>query len=193
MKTVLLSILLAIGAATQLCAENLVQTLNVSLVGHRPEHNGKTFVITTRDFIRYFIGTNVPNGVLQLVTPSGNPPGSVGNLNAFLRIRQNGKNLMEISTPNQFNLFQDSAALTTLNGTLTSHAINRFSIDFGYLHAELQGFSTWTIATHPWNGHDRSGSGSFVSSVNGTATVDTFTLFAPVRGTITASPPKVEQ
>jgi hypothetical protein len=192
MKIALISILLSIAAAVQVHAQHLVQTLSVSLVGYKTDGSGKAFVITARDVIRYFIGTNVPNGQLQLVTPTGNPPGGVGNLNAFLRVTQRGTNLMEISSPDRFNLFQDTTSTITTSSTVLSRAINRFSIDFAYLHAELQGFSTWTIRTQPVSGHDLSGSGTFVSTINGIATVDGFTQFAPVRGTIVASAPKFE-
>jgi hypothetical protein len=167
-KTAILSMLIVIGAAVQLHAQNLVQNLTVSLTAYNPD-NGRAFVITTRDVIRNFIGTNVLGGQLQLVTPVGNAPGTTGNLNAFLRISQRNVVLMEINTPNQFNLFQDASALTTFGTAVISRAINRFSIDFGSLHAELQGFSTWTITTRLVGGNDVSGSGSFTSTVSQTA------------------------
>jgi len=188
--TAVIGVLLLIGTA-QSQAQNLVQTLKVSLVGYNNE-TGRAFSINTADVIRYFMGTNIPGGQLQLVTPVGNPPGSTGNLNAFLRVAQRGVPLLDVTSPTQFNLFQDTAVVVTKNATDISRAINRFSIDYGYLHAELEGFSTWKIRTTPLNGNDVSGSGSFTSTVNGTATVDGVTSFSPVRGTITASAPKPE-
>jgi hypothetical protein len=185
MKNIVISLLLSIAITAQLHAQNLVQNLSVSLQGFNTQ-NQKLMVITTSDVIRYFIGTNVSGGQLQLVTPTGNPPGTVGNLNAFLRVRKNGTTLVEVPSPDNFNLFQDAAVHIPPGYIGNWRAINRFSIDFAYLHAELQGYSIWTI------GNTLSGSGSFTSSVNGYVTVDGVTLFSPMHGTITASAPKLE-
>jgi hypothetical protein len=183
------SLLLALGTAVQVHAQNLIQRLNVSLTGNDPA-TGKTFSIKTADMIRYFVGTNVPGAQLELVTPVGNPPGTTGNLNAWLRIVKGGEIVMEVTSPDEFNLYQDTAALTTSGTSIMSHAINRFSIAFGDLpYFELQGFSTWHIAQKTVNGVDISGSGSFSSAVNGILTVGDGPQDAPVRGTITAGPP----
>ena len=60
------------------------------------------------------------------------------------------------------------ADIARTNGpNITSHALNRFSIDSGSVRAELQGFSLWTISRRLVNGVDTSGTGIFRSSVNG--------------------------
>jgi hypothetical protein len=59
--------------------------------------------------IGYFAGTNVPNGHLYLVTPMGNVPGVLGDLNGFLRITSGTTTVLEIPSPGQFNIYQDSA------------------------------------------------------------------------------------
>lgn len=192
MKKILVGILLSVAAAAHLNAQQLVQNLTITLTAHDPFNNAKTLTVTTRDVIRHFYGENVAGGQLQLVTPLGNTPGGVGNLNARLRIVQRGTVLLEIPSPNNFNLFQDTTAVRTNGTIISSKAINRFSIEFGAFSAELQGFSSWTISTRLVQGNDVSGSGSFTSSVNGIIAITDVTQFAPARGTITASAPRFE-
>jgi hypothetical protein len=188
-KLTAVGLLLAATAFHTPAQSTLVQTLNVHLTGNDTATD-KPFSITTRDWIRYFLGTNVSGAQLQLVTPIGNPPGTTGNLGAFLRIVKGNEILMDVTSPDKFNLYQDTISMKTSGSSVTVQAINRFSIDFGYLHAELQGFSNWHIATRLVNGVDTSSSGSFTSSINGIATVDGFTQYSPVRGSISASSPK---
>ena len=185
------TLLLALGVASQAGAQNLIQSLNVSLSGYDPA-TGKPFTITSRDLIRFFVGTNVPGGQLQLVTPVGvNAPGTTGNLGAWLRVTQQGQTILEVTSPDESNLYQDTVSMSGNGPNITTRAINRFSIAFGDLpYFELQGFSTWHIAQKTVNGVDISGSGSFTSSVNGILTVGDGAQYAPVRGTISAGPPK---
>jgi hypothetical protein len=137
------------------------------------------------------MGTNVPNGHLYLVTPMGNAPGTTGDLNAFLRITSGATTVLEITSPTQFNLFQDVAALKTTGTTISSHALNRFSIDSGSVRAELQGISTWNISQKVVNGVDVSGSGAFHSNVNGWISIYSVTQESvPISGTISAASPK---
>lgn len=183
---------LLLAGALQSNAQNLVQTLRISLITYNSE-TGKALSINTRDVIRYFTGENVPGARLELVTPAANQPGGVGNLNAYLRVVQkSGEVLTEVTSPDQFNLFQDTAVATAKGSAVLSRAINRFSIDFAQLHAELQGFSNWKIRTSPVRGEDLSGAGSFTSAVNGIVTVDGVTQYSPARGTVTASAPHLE-
>ena len=182
--------LLILGTAAQSHAQYLVQSLNVKLTAYDTVGN-RTIKIGTKELIQYFAGTNVSNGHLYLVTPVGNAPGMTGDLNAFLRITSDATIVLEIPSPTQFNLFQDSAALKTSGTTLSSHALNRFSIDSGSVRGELQGISTWKISLGPVNGADVSGAGSFQSSVNGWISIYNVTQpIVPVSGSIIASSPK---
>jgi hypothetical protein len=189
--------MIAVGGVLFLCgtvvpshAQNLVQTLNVNLTAYDTVSN-RTIKIATKDLIQYFVGTNVPGGLLLLVTPIGNAPGTTGDLNAFLRITSGTTTVLEITSPTEFNLFQDSAALKTNVTTISSHALNRFSIDSGSVRAELQGISTWSISRALVNGADLSGTGSFQSSVNGWISIYNVTQpGVPISGTIVASRPK---
>jgi hypothetical protein len=187
--------LLSLGSITQTYAQsNLVQTLNIRLVAYNPSQNSNNVQlvrITTKDVIQAFAGTAVPKGQLQLVTPPGNQPGTIGDLNAFLRVTSGNNVVTTIPSPASFNLFQDGAIVKTGGNHTASHALNRFSIDFGAFHAELQGHSTWNIVSKNQQGLDLGGSGSFTSSVNGVSTWDSVTVAdVPTQGTITASAPK---
>ena len=186
--------LFILGTALQSHAQNLIQSLYVNLTAYDTVSN-RTIRIGTAAMIRYFAGTNVHNGHLYLVTPTGNPPGSIGDLNAFLRITSGaitsgGTTVLEIPSPAEFNLFQDTAALRTNRLIISTHALNRFSIDSGSVRAELQGFSTWSISQSPFKGEDVSGTGSFVSNVNGWIGIFNVTQpMVPVKGFIIASRP----
>ncbi len=190
MKIAVGGLLLILGTIAQSHAQYLVQSLSVSLTAYDTVGN-RTFKIGTKDLIQYFVGTNVPGGHLLLVTPAGNAPGATGDLNAFLRITSGATTVLEIPSPTQFNLFQDVAALKTSGMTISSHALNRFSIDSGSVRAELQGISTWKIPLALVNGVDVSGSGSFQSNVNGWISIYNVTQsIVPVSGNIVASSPK---
>lgn len=130
-----------LGTAVQSHAQNLVQSLNVSLTAYDTVRN-RTIRIGTKQLIQYFMGTNVPNGHPYLVTPLGNAPGTTDNLNAFLRITSGATTVLEITSPTEFNVYQDTAALRNNDTTISIHALNRFSIDSGSVRAELQGIST---------------------------------------------------
>jgi len=181
---------LILGTVVQGHAQNLIQTLSVNLTAYDTVSN-RTVRIGTSQLIGYFAGTNVLNGHLYLVTPMGNVPGLVGNLNGFLRITSGTTTVLEIPSPDQFNIYQDSAALRVSGTTVSSHALNRFSIDSGSVRAELQGISTWSISRALVNGVDVSGSGSFQSVVNGWISIYNATQdVVPVSGSIVASRPK---
>ena len=120
-----------------------------------------------------------------------NAAGVQGNLNAFLRITSGTTTVLEISSPNEFNIYQDYAALRTNGAAISSRALNRFSIDSGSVRAELQGISTWSVPRGLVNGVDVSGTGSFQSAVNGWMAVYNVTQSVdPIKGTITAGRPK---
>ncbi len=183
-------VLFILGTAVQSHAQFLVQPLNVSLIAYDTV-DSRTFKIGTKQLIQYLVGTNVPNGHLYLVTPTGNAPDSTGDLNAFLRITSGTTTVLEISSPDEFNLFQDTTALKTSGMKISTHALNRFSIDSGSVHAELQGISTWKISLASDKGADVSGAGSFQSKVNGWITIDNVTQpVVPVAGSIVAGKPK---
>lgn len=190
LRIVIGSVWLVLGMVAQSPAQHLVQSLEVQLTAYDTAGN-RTIHIGTKTLIRYFVGTNVPNGHLYLVTPVGNAPGTTDNLNAFLRISSGTTTVFEIPSPGEFNIYQDFAALRTNGSSITSHALNRFSIDSGSVRAELQGISLWTIARSPVNGADTSGTGIFKSSVNGWIAIYNVTQQSvPVRGTITAGRPR---
>ena len=183
-------VMFILGAIAPSQAQNLVQSLKVSLTAYDTV-DGHPIRIGTSQLIQYFMGTNVPNGHLYLVTPVGNPPGTISNLNAFLRITSGTTTVVEIPSPSQFNIYQDFAALKKTGNVISSHALNRFSIDSGYVRAELQGLSTWNIRANSVNGVDLSGSGSFVSIVNGWMSLFNVTQASvPVSGYIIATSPK---
>jgi hypothetical protein len=80
--------------------------------------------------------------------------------------------------------------LRTNGLTISTHALNRFSIDSGYVRAELQGISTWKISQKPVNGVDVSGTGLFQSSVNGWIAIYNVTQeVVPISGVIVAGRP----
>jgi len=193
-KTAAVLSLLSFGNITQTHAQsNLVQNLNVRLVAYNPSQNNNVQLvrITTKDLIKAFAGSDVPRGQLQLVTPPGNQPGMTGDLNAFLRVTSGSAIVTNVPSPDSFNLFQDGAIVQSRGNRSVSHALNRFSIDFGAFHAELQGYSTWNIVSKSQGGIDLGGSGPFTSNVNGVSTWDNVTISeVPTQGTITASAPK---
>ena len=170
--------------------QNLVQNLTINLVAFDHVASGQVR-ITTRDVITYFAQTNIPGARLQLVTPGGNPPGTLGNLNAFLRVVKGEEILFEVPSPTAFNLYQDFAAIQTVGTRTSGRTIDRFSFEFGLFQAELQGFSTWNFVERTVDGVSVSGSGAFVSTVNGAVTVDGVTDEGiPTHGTIGASAPR---
>jgi hypothetical protein len=194
MQIALLGGLLTLGAVTPSLAQtNLVQSLTFSLtaIDEPTLTTTKKIRIVTKDVIRLFASTNVTKGQLWLVTPDTGTPGTIGNLNSFLRITSGATTVLEVPTPDSFNLFQDYASSSIKGNTTTVSAINRFSIDYGGFHSELQGFSTWKFVYKTVQGINVGGSGSFTSSVNGRGTEDGVTQAdVPMQGTITAGAPK---
>jgi hypothetical protein len=161
-----------------------VQTLSVNLTAY--DHTGaKQIKITNKELISYFAGTNVPGARLLLITPSPNEPGTLGNLNAYLQVVKNNTVIVEVPSPDAFNVYQDYAANKSSGTRTATRAIDRFSVEFGGFLAELQGFSIWNIS---------GGSGAFVANVNGAIYIDGVTDdWIPAHGTITASAPKAGQ
>ena len=180
-----------LGTALQGHAQEIVQSLNVNLTIYDAGGRG-TIHIGTKELIRHFTGTNVPHGHLFLVTPAGNAPGATGNLNAFLRIKRGSETVLEITSPTQFNVYQDVAPLPPSGTPRFIRAVNRFSIDSGSVRAELQGLGLWSVPHRTVNGVNVSGTGAFQSSVNGWISIFNVTQsVAPVRGVITAGQPHV--
>jgi hypothetical protein len=181
-----------LGLVANSVAQSLVQPLNVSLTAYDARGH-RTVKIGTKDLIRYFAGTDVPDARLFLVTPVGNTPGTTGNLNAFLRIKSGAATVLDITSPNEFNFYQDVATLKTNGVHISAHAINRFSIDNGGVRAELQGISTWSVLRRLLHGDDTGGAGSFHSSVNGWLWIYNVTeSMVPIRGSIVGGRPLLD-
>ena len=188
-QTVCVAVFLVVGLMP-IRAQTLVQSLSVNLTAYDTVSN-RVLKIGTRDLINHLAGTNPPAGHLYLVTPVGNPPGVTGGLGAFLRITSGTTTLLEIPSPDQFNVYQDVAALKTNGPAIYTHSLNRFSIDSGSVRAELQGISTWKISQKQINGADVGGAGSFHSTVNGWISIYNATHSdVPIHGIIVAGPPK---
>jgi hypothetical protein len=188
--------LIVLGAAIPAGAQNARQTLAISLVAYdQPQPNVvRTLRFTTKDVIRYLTGSNVISGQLFLVTPlASGILTNTGNMNSFLRITSRGATIMEVPTPDSFNFFQDSVVTVRRPTTTTSYATDRYSIDFGGFHAELQAFNIWT-APHEGTrtpANRVTGIGSFQSStVTGEGTIDGVTQGGvPMAGSITSGTP----
>jgi len=191
-KIAVVSVLLMVGTLANSVAQNLVQSLTVSLTAQDPDRN-RTVIITTATLIKYLVGSSVPNGRLYLVTPAGNSPGQTDNLHAFLRVKSGSRTILEVPSPDQFNLYQDVASLRNFGSTIVlSRAINRFSLDNGTIRWELQGIADWIIFKRTSHGVDMSGAGSFTSHVNGWLQIQNVIGMAPVSGLIIAGAPSPE-
>lgn len=177
-----------LGMTAQSYAANLIQELTINLTIYDTVGN-RILYADTPTFIRYLMGTNVPNGHLYLVTPPGNSPGQTGALGSHLRITSGSTIVYQIPSVSQFNMYQDVSVLTPSgNVTYSFAAINRFSFDTGYVRAELQGISTWTFFSDVINGVSLSGAGRFTSHVNGWINVYGVTHSeSPASGTIFAN------
>jgi hypothetical protein len=136
------------------------------------------------------MGTDVLKGHLYLVTPMGNAPGTTCGLRAFLRITNGTNTVLEITSPTEFNVYKDVAALQTNGATISTLALNRFSIDSGSVHTELRGISTWKIFQKLVDGVDVSGTGLFQCGANGwVAIYNVAQEDVPVSGQIVAGRP----
>ena len=188
LKGTICCIAAVLGTIAQSQAANLIQELSINLVIYDTVGN-RVIYADTPTFIRFLMGTNVPDGHLYLITPPGNSPGQTGALGAHLRITRGSTTIYQIPSVSQFNLYQDVSVLTPSgNVTYAFAAINRFSFDTGYVRAELQGISTWTFFSDRINGVSLSGAGRFTSHVNGWINVYGVTHSeAPTSGTIFAS------
>jgi hypothetical protein len=193
-----LSALLAIGAAMQSSGQNAVQLLAVTMtaVDQPTPTTTKAIRFTSKDLIRYFTGSNVVNGQLFLVTPlASGALTNTGNMNSFLRITQGKTTVMEVQTPDSFNFFQDAVSTSRSRFGITSYGTDRYSLDFGGFHAELQTFNTWSTMPVGLNPIFRTlvpdGTGSFTSStVTGEGTIDGVTQpGVPMLGSISGGTP----
>jgi hypothetical protein len=188
LKGVICCAAVMLGIVTQSHAANLIQEMTVNLTIYDTVGN-RVLYADTPQFIRYLMGTNVPDGHLYLVTPPGNSPGETGALGSHLRITSGSRIIYQIPSVSQFNLYQDVSVLTPSgNVTYSFAAINRFSFDTGYVRAELQGISTWTFFYDVVNGVSLSGAGRFTSRVNGWINVYGVThSISPTSGTVFAN------
>jgi hypothetical protein len=155
--------LFALSATMQSSGQNVVQPLTFAMIAYNQSTPTATRSIrfTNKDIIRYFNGSSVNGGQISLVTPqsSGMLTGT-GNLNSFIRITQRTTTILEVPTPDSFNLFQDSVVSNQRGQATSSVGTDRFSIDFAGLHAELQGLLNWV--------NTASASGVGTGSVSGT-------------------------
>ncbi len=211
MKVAAASASLILAAVLQCSGQNATQPLSFTLTAFdQPTPTTIRQVrFTTKDIIRYFIGTNVNGGQLLLVTPiSSGAETNTGNMNSFLRITKGNQTLMEVPSPDSFNFFQDAVSVQSSRNKLSAVAINRFSIDFEEFHAELQGFTSWNGGTSTLVGNfapfspfmpvnaaspaNSLGIAAFSSTLNGEGTIDGVTQHGvPMQGSVTAGSPKV--
>jgi hypothetical protein len=196
-RALLISASLLVGAAMQSSGQNAAQALTISLTVYDQStpQSVKPIRITSKDLIRLFAGTNVARGQLFLITPlASGALTNTGNLNAFLRVTQGASptnTIVEAQTPDSFNFFQDAIVTTTHNTSITSIGIDRFSIAYGDLQAELQGSSAWNYHQRFARGTPPTGISAFtMNAVSGTGTIVNVTQnWVPIQGTIAAGTP----
>jgi len=192
--------LAALAAGLPSRAQNALQPINFALVAYDQPTPTATKLIRfgNKDIIRYFAGTNVPNGQLLLVTPlASGVLTNTGNMNAFLRITQRQTTILEVPTPDSFNLFQDSISVSRHLTSTAATGTDRFSIDFGGFHAELQALNNWFTGhegTRTNNIRFPTGIGRFSAfGASGEGTIDGVTQTGvPISGTITGGTPTFE-
>jgi hypothetical protein len=204
----LINAALLLGAATQSMAQNAIQTITFTLTAYNQPTPTITRLIriTNKDIINYFAGTNIAGAQLSLVTPvASGVLTNTGNMNAYLSITKGKNDLLDVPTPDSFNLFQDAVATSQQGSVTTAIGTDRFSIAFGNFQAELQGFTTWTTAKNGGRtlfpvfsagspSANATGAGSFTSTVSGEGTIDGVTNgSAPMQGTVTGSTPTLQQ
>jgi hypothetical protein len=159
-----LSKLLAIaGMAFLGCVANstaqVKQLINFSLMIYDQSDTGvRTLRVSTKDVIENLAGTNVPGGRLWLVMPTDPGVDGNGTIGAFLRVTDSAGNIIQETTTDSFNIYQNTSSQTTTR----TYAWNGFSLSFGGLGAELFGTAIWSKGL--WGA---GGLGSFHCSVNG--------------------------
>jgi hypothetical protein len=159
----LLKPLTIVGMAVLGCVVNgraqVQQSINFSLTVYNQTDAGvRALRVTTRDVIQNLAGTNVPGGRLWLVMPTDPGVDGNGTIGAFLRVTDWRGNVIQQTTTDSFNIYQNTAAQTTTR----TYAWNGFSLSFGGLGAELFGTAIWNKGL--WG---PGGLGSFHCSVNG--------------------------
>jgi hypothetical protein len=158
------------------------QSLSISLTIYN-ETNGivRAVHLSTKDIIRYYVGTNVPGGKLWLVMPSDPSPnpGANDNIGAFMRITGNGGLVFDTSTA-YFNVYQHSSSEAGSRIT----AWNQFSFDFGGFAAEVYGTATWSRGSK-----SAGGQGSFHCTVSGVANVGNGAF--PCTGSVGGGAPRI--
>ena len=166
------SALLALSATMQSHGQNTVQPLTITLTAYNPTGSGGVQLVrfTTKDEIRFLVGTNVSGGQLLLVMPiSSGVISNTGNMNAYLEVTQNGNDILDVPTPDSFNLFQDSVVDNTSGRVTIAYGTDRYSTDYAEYHSELQAFNTWAagrVSTIP----QPVGSGTGGTTPGGTTT-----------------------
>ncbi|HVM46560.1 MAG TPA: hypothetical protein VMU04_00965 [Candidatus Acidoferrum sp.] len=166
------SALLALSATMQSHGQDTVQPLTITLTAYNPTGSGGVQLVrfTTKDEIRFLVGTNVSGGQLLLVMPiSSGVISNTGNMNAYLEVTQNGNDILDVPTPDSFNLFQDSVVDNTSGRVTIAYGTDRYSTDYAEYHSELQAFNTWAagrVSTIP----QPVGSGTGGTTPGGTTT-----------------------
>jgi hypothetical protein len=184
-------------------------TINLTVYNQATATRVSRIRLTNKDFVRLVTGSNLAGANLFFVMPvdSGGLT-NVGNLGAFVRVttRRPGT-IFDVTTPDQFNFFQDAVATDFGANNTTAFGINRFSIAVPTFAAELQGGNT--ITTQNTRSIFTRGNrlairnrptpvtvpafGSFSTTVNGTGTIpDVTTAGVPIIGTMSAGFPSVQ-
>lgn len=179
---------LALAGATVLgCVANsaadVEQSINFTLTVYNQTDTGVRSVrVSTKDVIENLAGAPVPGGKLWLVMPTNPGVDGNGTIGAFLRVTDSHGHILQETTTDSFNIYQNTASQT---GTRT-YAWNGFSLSFGGLGAELYGTAIWSKA--PFG---PGGLGTFHCSVSGYCALSgTTDGQKPCAGSISAGTPK---
>jgi hypothetical protein len=135
------------------------QSISFSLTVYNQTDNGvRALRVSDKDVIENLAGTKVPGGHLWLVMPDDPGVDGNGTIGAFLRVTDAHGNIIQETTTDSFNIYQNTASLA---GSRT-YAWNGFSLSFGGLGAELYGTAIWSKGAR-----SPGGLGTFHCSVSG--------------------------
>jgi hypothetical protein len=135
------------------------QTINFSLTVYSQTDSGvRPLRVSTKDVIENLAGTTVPGGKLWLVMPTHPGVDGNGTIGAFLRVTDSRGNIIEETTTDTFNVYQNTAS----QAASRTYAWNGFSLSFGGLGAELFGTALWSKSFR-----SPGGLGSFHCTVSG--------------------------
>jgi hypothetical protein len=179
---------LAIAGATVLgcvvnCTAQVQQSISFSLtVYNQTDTSVRPLRVSTKDVIENLAGAPVPGGKLWLVMPTDPGVDGNGTIGAFLRVTDSRGNIVQETTTDSFNIYQNTASETAKS----TYAWNGFSLSFGGLGAELYGTAIWSKGPR-----SAGGLGSFHCSVSGYCALSGMTDGQmPCSGSISGSTPK---